>query len=195
MRKTFVIGVIHNFVPKKDLIELLEKYNPDQVMVEITASDLKKKKFKNYGKEFKDAYEWCKKKKVKIDGFDYWQKGWLQLEDMPESEKKEYKKIEKLLVKIFKRYGWKKFNKKKYKKLLDKYIDKAKKSISYIKEIYETLPIRQKKMLANVKKRVLKKGTILILTGVGHLGFFEKHLKAEFPYRKAVGTHQGEYNQ
>jgi len=184
MRKTFIIGVIHNFVPKKDLTELLEKYNPDQIMVEVTASDLKNKNFKNYGKEFKDAYKWCKKNKRKVTGFDYWKKGWPQSEDMSKSEEKEYKKIEKILVKIFKKYGWKKFNKKKYEKLLDKYVDKAKESVPYIKEIYEILPIRQKKMLLNVKKRALKKGTILILTGVGHLDFFQKHLKAEFPFRK-----------
>ena len=183
MRKIYIIGTIHNFIPENDLIQILERYSPDQVLVEITASDLKKKNFKNYSKEFKDAYRWCKKNKVKVNGFDYWQKGWLQSKDMSKSEKIEYIKIEKKLVKIVKRYGWKKFNKKKYEKLLDKYIGKAKKSIPYIKEAYEILPIRQKKMLANVKKRMLKKGTIIILTGAGHLDFFEKNLKAEFPYR------------
>ena len=47
MRKIYIIGTIHNFIPENDLIQILERYSPDQVLVEITASDLKKKKFKN----------------------------------------------------------------------------------------------------------------------------------------------------
>ncbi len=185
MRKIYIIGTLHNYIPKKDIIEILEKYSPDQVLIEVTSSDLKKKNLKGYGKEFRDAYEWCKKNKAKVTGFDYEQKGWPQSKDMSKPEKKEYKKIEKILFKIVKRYGWKKFNKKKYEKLLDCYINKAKETIYYVKKAYEVLPQRQKRMLANVKKRMLKKGTIIILTGAGHLDFFEKNLKAEFPFRKA----------
>ncbi len=186
MRKIFIIGVAHNFVPKKDLIKILEKYSPDQVMIEVTASDLKNKKFKNYGKEFKDAYEWCKKNRKKVTGFDYWQKDWKDLRHLNKNEKKELNVILKDASKFVKKYGWKSLNKKRHIRHFD-VIDKKLKKI--LLDQYKYLKPRQKKMLANVKKRILKKGIIIILTGVGHLDFFQKHLKAEFPFRKAVGTH------
>ena len=185
MREIYVIGVIHNLVSEKETIDVLEKFNPDQVMIEVLEEHLKNKKFKEYGKEFFHAYKWCKKNKKRVIGFDYWKKGWPTSKDMSKSEKKEYKKIEKILIKIVKRYGWKKFNKKKYENLLDIYVDKAKKSVPYIKEIYEVLPIRQKQMLKNIRKSMIKKGKLLILTGAGHLDFFQKKLKgAIFPFRE-----------
>jgi len=186
MRKIYIIGTIHGFIPKKDVIEILEKYNPEQVMIEVTASDLKNKKFKNYGKEFKDAYEWCKKNRKKVIGFDYWQKNWKDSRHLNKNEKKELDVIIKDASKFVKRHGWKNFNKKKYRRLFN-IVDKRLYKI--LPDQYDYLKIRQKKMLANIKKRMIRQGVFIILTGTGHLDFFQKHLKAEFPFRKAVGTH------
>jgi hypothetical protein len=43
---------------------------------------------------------------------------------------------------------------------------------------------REIEMLKNVKKRISLRGKTIIVTGCGHLSFFEKHIKnATFPFR------------
>jgi hypothetical protein len=187
MRKIYVIGVIHNFVSEKETTDILEKYNPDQVFIELRQEHLETKKFKEYGKEFFYVSKWCKKNNKIINGFDYCAKNWLTTKDMTKIDKKNLKNItDKYLAILVKKYEWKKFNQKKYMKLFyeSDYYKRAK-SIPFIKHIYKILPLRQKMMLKNIRKRMIKKGTVLIITGAGHLDFFEKNIKgAIFPFRK-----------
>ena len=43
---------------------------------------------------------------------------------------------------------------------------------------------RESEMLRNIRNVIVKKGIVLILTGCGHLDFFEKNIKdAIFPFR------------
>ena len=46
MRKIIIIGTLHvGLTPDNELKEVLEEYNPDQILVEIDEKDLGKKKF------------------------------------------------------------------------------------------------------------------------------------------------------
>ena len=173
MRKIYVIGTVHNMLPgkKKELKSLLEDIDPDQILVEIVNKDLRNNRIRKYPKEMIFAYIWAIKNGKKVNGSDVpiniIRKGFSQ---------KELKIVEKSLTKIASKYTWKELNKSKYIRKLeifdDKIIDKKKHRL------------RQKKMLENIQKNMIKDGTILILTGSGHLKFFEKKLKeAIFPFR------------
>ena len=49
MRKIIIIGTIHSgFTPNKELEEVLEKYHPKQLFVEIAEEDVTKNKLKNH---------------------------------------------------------------------------------------------------------------------------------------------------
>ncbi len=158
----------------KEMESIIRKTNPDQILVEIARKDLKSKRIRKYPKEMQFAYKWAKAHKKKSGGFDF---------DIDITKKNLSKAQQKIIVgkmfKLAKNIDWKDFNKRKYKyqkeqdMLLDNIIDHKKHKL------------RQRKMLSNIRKMMIKNGTILILTGASHLNFFEKHLKnAEFPFRR-----------
>ncbi len=176
MREIYIIGTVHNMLPKykEELKSVMKGILPDQVLVEIVKEDLKKQKLRKYPKEMVYAYRWAIKNKKKVDAFD------APIEIVKKSViKKELKEAEKKLFKIINKYDWKELNKPKYDtdkefgEIFHKLIDKKKDRL------------RQKKMFGNINKIMKKDGTILILTGVAHLSFFERNLKgAIFPLRK-----------
>ena len=49
MRNIIIIGTVHSgFTPNKELEEVLEKYHPKQLFVEIAEEDVTKNKLKNH---------------------------------------------------------------------------------------------------------------------------------------------------
>ena len=177
MRKIYIIGTLHNMLPKhqEELESLLEELNPVQILVEIVRKDLETKNIRKYPKEMMFAYKWGIKHGKKTDGFD------VPLDVVKKSiTKRELKRVEKEAISVIDKYGltWKDFNKSKYEhikeidRLENKIIDRPKDKL------------RQRKMLENIHKMMIEDGSILILTGAGHLSFFERNLKgAIFPLR------------
>lgn len=178
MRKLIVIGTVHNMLPKhkNELQSILKKINSDQILVEIDREiNLHSNQIKKFPKEMIFAYKWGIKNNKQVDVFDTNKYGNQIKKSVT---KKELKRAEKDFLTIFKRYDWKMMNhpnpkdEEKYKKIESQFID------------YKRLKARRKVMLSNIRKLALKEGKILILTGAGHLDFFEKHLKkAIFPFR------------
>jgi len=170
-RKIKVIGTMHHMLPKyrEELEILLEKINPDQLLVEIDKKDLDSKLIETYPKEMIFAYRWAIKNKKQIGFFDVdmdlWKEGVTQ---------KDEDKIEKEWFKKYGKKDWKFFNQSFKEKreiiwTIDSLIDQNK------------MRIRQEKMLKNINEFLIENGKILILTGAYHLDFFRKNLeKAKF---------------
>ena len=70
MRKIIIIGTLHSYTPSNELKEILEKYKPNQLLVEITQENINKNNFKSYPEEMVFAYGWAIKNKIKVNGFD-----------------------------------------------------------------------------------------------------------------------------
>ena len=166
-RELVILGTMHHMFPKnkEEFKSILEKINPDQILIEIDKKDIGSKNLQTYPKEMLFAYKWALKNKKQVDFFDIdlnlWKKGVSQ---------KDENKIQKEWFKKYGRKDWKFFNKsteRTRKKIwtIDVLLDKKK------------MNVRQKIMLKNIKKMSLKQGKILILTGAYHLDFFRKNLK------------------
>lgn len=111
-----------------------------------------------------------KKNKIKIAGFD----SNINIFAEGKTEKDNQKLMEEQ-DRIIKKHNWKKFNKKWFMESLDEddnFTDKNK------------FRLRQEKMFGNIKKNLIPDGTNIILTGAGHLAFFEEKFPgAVFPLR------------
>lgn len=74
--------------------------------------------------------------------------------------------------------SWKDFNIEENNKLLD--VEGIEKLIDPEKE-----KMREMEMLKNIQNNIIENGTVVIITGAGHLNFFEENIKdAIFPFRK-----------
>ena len=173
MKKVIIIGTVHaGSTPNKELKKVLEKYKPDKILVEIAQTDIRNKKIKSYPSEMQFTYNWAKKVKIKVNGFD----SEINVFAKGKTEKDNQKAI-KEQEKILRKFTWQDMNKEKNLKLLDipsamTLVDKKK------------AKKREIEMLKNVKKEILPKGKTVIVTGAGHLSFFKKHIKnAIFPFR------------
>ena len=118
-----------------------------------------------------EAYLWAKKNKIKVAGFDFD----INVFAGGKTEKDNQKLMEEQ-DKVVQKHNWKDFNNRGFLELLDKdennLVDKGK------------FKLRQEKMFENIRKNLIKSGTIIILIGAGHLAFFEnKFPNAIFPLR------------
>ena len=176
MRKIIIVGTLHaGLTPEDELKEVLEKFNPDQVLVEIIQKDIDNKKFDSYPSEMIFAYKWANNKGIKVRGFDY--KINVLKEKMTEEDNKKVIEEQKELIKKTGKFDWKDMNKEENLKLLK--IESAERLVDPKKE-----KKREIEMLENINKVMISKGVVVIITGVGHLGFFRKNIKdALFPFR------------
>lgn len=173
MRKIIIIGTLHaGLTPNKELQKILAKYNPAQVLVEIAHEDLNNTKFEFYPSEMVFAYNWAKSRNIPVAGFD----SKINVFRDGSSDDQNQKAIAEQ-KQIMKKYTWIDMNKEVNSVKLNTpsariIIDKAKDNL------------RNQDMLKNIKKKMIGKGTILILTGCNHLSFFEKKIStAQFPFR------------
>jgi pheromone shutdown protein TraB len=174
MREIIVIGTLHaGATPNSELKEVLERYKPDRLLVEMAQVDINNKRIRKYPPEMRFAYNWAKKNNLEVYGFDTkdntnFAKGMT---------KKDNLKVIDEQWKLLGKHTWKDTNKERYNKLLD-----TESSINLID--WKKEKIREAVMLRNVKKKMLRKGRVVIITGCGHLNFWEKRLKtAKFPFR------------
>lgn len=172
-KKIIVIGTLHaGLTSHAELKEILEEYKPNQLLVEISQNDIKQGKINSYPSEMVFAYNWAKKNKIRVDGFD------SKINTFRAGVTKEdNNKAIKEQKEIMKHYSWKEMNQsinnQKLKTKTTKNLDDS-----------EKLKKLNFEMLNNIKKLMIKEGIIVILTGCGHLDFFEQHLKnAIFPFR------------
>jgi len=171
MRKIYFIGTLHGgCTPQDELQEILNNLSPDQLMVEIRQKDIEGKNFNNYPNEMIFAYKWAVDKDIPVYGMD------TVTFDMAEGKNGEdNQKVMDMQIKIIRQHNWKDFNKEEYGKLLD---------IPELLELVdkEKANLREQEMLKNILKNAISKGTIVVLTGSGHLTFFAKALpEAIFP--------------
>lgn len=173
MRKIIIIGTLHSgLTPEDELKEVLERYNPDQLLIEIAEEDIKNGKFDFYPPEMIFAYNWAKKNKVKVNGFD--SKMDVLRKGMTEEDNQKVIEEQK---KVMNNFTWKDMNKTETLKKLD--TDSAKNLIDHKKE-----EKREFELLKNIKDSMIENGKILIITGCGHLDFFEEDIRnAFFPFR------------
>ena len=173
MRKIVIIGVLHaGLTPESELEEVLEKYGPDQLLIEIVEKDIIERKLDSYPPEMVFAYTWAKKKKVKVSGFD--SKTRILKAGMTEEDNQKVVDDQKMLMK---NYSWRDMNQMEYLRKLNTH--SARNLIDPKKE-----EKRELEMVRNINTLMIKEGKILVITGCGHLIFFEKHIpSALFPFR------------
>ena len=173
MRKIIIIGTLHaGLTPENELQEVIEKFNPDQLLVEIAEEDIKNGKIDSYSPEMIFAYNWAKKCGIKVNGFD--SKINVLKEGMTEKDNQLVIEEQKRIIKNF---NWKDMNKLTNLRKLD--TDSAKELTDPKKEAK-----RESELLENIKNAMISDGSIMIITGSGHLGFLGKHIKdAFFPFR------------
>lgn len=173
MRKIYFIGTLHGgCTPENELEEILSNLAPDQLMVEIQQKDIEGKNFNSYPDEMIFAYTWAKNKDIPVYGMD------TAVSDITKGKTEEdNQRVMDMQIKIIHQHDWKDFNKEEYGKLLD------------IPELLELVDkkganLREREILVNILKNAISKGIIVVLTGAGHLTFFEKELpEAIFPLR------------
>lgn len=172
-RKIIVIGTLHaGITPNNELKEIIESFQPDQLLIEIANDDIVKNNLSLYPPEMIFAFEWAENNNVKVAGFDskinVFRKGVT-----PEDNQMIIEKQKKLLKKL----SWKDFNRIENEKLLD--VDDLNDLIDKDNE-----RAREDEMLKIIEANIIETGTVVIITGTSHLNFFEQNIKdAIFPFR------------
>jgi len=173
MRKIIIIGTLHcGSTPNHELEEILNKYKPDQLLVELKQAQIAAGNVDpSFPPEMIFAYEWAKHRGVPVAGFE----SDIRVFSKTASDADNQKLIE-AQDEIIKTRSWKDFNKKDVQKLLDigdpGMVDPVK------------VKAREQDMLKRVNEYMIGDGVIIILIGSGHLEFFEKHLpRGVFPFR------------
>ncbi|MCM2325375.1 MAG: hypothetical protein NDI94_02840 [Candidatus Woesearchaeota archaeon] len=163
MRDIRVIGTVHGYVEGKELIPMLYRFDPDQVLLEVVHKDFAKNSFDRYPREMIQAYKWSIANRKDVRGFDCEFNIAKKITPMRQEE------LEERMQEIIDRYGWIELNKKKYDHIFDS-------MMVYLIDM-DRHRLRQKQMLKTIEKVMMKDGKVLIICGIGHLEFFEKHLK------------------
>jgi len=180
MQKVYVIGTIHGgYVPQDELREELAKLKPTQLLLELPDKSLKEiKRSDDIRDEMMCAYEWATKNKVPVYCFDTNRNTFRKGITINSPVFKKLIDYQLMMLKSNK-ISWKDFNKKKNDSFLDHPLeDKVSDPVKLAK--------RDKEMLENIQKHMVSDGNIVILTGAGHLPFFEKELsEAIFPFRNS----------
>lgn len=172
MKNMYFVGTLHGYTPKNELESILNNLKPSQVMVEIKQKDIEQNNLNEYPEEMNFVLKWATKNRIPVFGMD------ATFSELAEGKtEKDNEAVIAMQDKIIKKHDWKSFNKEKNLRLLeipelDKLIDD------------KLATKREKEMLENITKNAISTGNVAILTGVGHLNFFEKELpNANFPFR------------
>lgn len=172
----FVIGTLHlGLTPLDELKEVLEDISPDQILIELPRG--------THGvggpDEMVYAKQWARDNGINVDFFDA---DISVLKDSILENNAEYKELIKRQVQLLQGISWKDANKKATftegelakidKELMTKVFD------------VEKWNRREDEMLKNVVELMQKDGVVAILTGAGHLDFFENSpLETKLPLR------------
>jgi len=173
MRTIIVIGTLHEgLTPEKELKVVLNKVKPHQLLVEIEEKDVRIGNIRKYPIEMRCAYRWAMTRKINVKGFD------SPIKVLKNGITSQYlRNVINKAKELMKHYTWKEMNNKKNNIRLDALISPL---IDPVKNLE-----REREMLWNIRRAMIQNGKVLIITGAGHLKFFEKNLKkAVFPLRK-----------
>jgi hypothetical protein len=170
MDELIIIGTIHeNITPLHELYELLNTYDPDTLLVEITQEDLVSETIETYPPEMQGAYHWAKKHAVCVRGFDVD----ITIEKSKINRNQQQKDLEKIKQQLTD-IGWKEANKRQYRNISKEFF------ATYCDQ--ERFRNRQEKMAEHIKK--FMKSKTVVVTGAAHLEFFSQQFpNATFPLR------------
>ena len=71
MSKLVVIGTLHaNLTPEDELLGIIESYTPQQILVEISQTDLGAGNTASYPPEMIAVYRWAQLRGIDVQGFD-----------------------------------------------------------------------------------------------------------------------------
>ena len=162
-RQLIIIGTLHaGLAPHAELQSVLEQYRPDQLLVEIAQEDLTNKSFSTYPDEMVFAQEWAIKNKVPVHGFD----AKISVLAEGKTEKDNQKAIQEA-KQLMKSYTWKDMNVSEIQAKLE--TKRAKSLIDPIKNLK-----REQTMLKNIEDALIGVGTVVVVTGTGHLDFLKR---------------------
>ena len=180
-KEIIVIGTLHSSWTQHDeLITLLEEYDPDKLLVELSPEELSEERRKtSIRDEMFAAYDWAREKGVPVDVFD--EENDVLREGVTGKELM-FKEYEQQSRRILKGYSWKKLNQdepwntpelKELDEKMNRYYVDPKKSKK-----------REKQLIENIRS-LSYRGRNVVLVGVGHLATLENQLvDAQFPLRK-----------
>lgn len=165
MEKIIIIGTLHaGSTPDRELAEVLEKYKSDQLLVEIAQADIDAGKIDDYPPEMIFAYNWAKNNGIDVFGFDskinVFAEGKTQADNQALIDEQE---------RVMGALTWKDMNNEENLKILS--VPGESELIDEEKE-----QARERELLENIKIRLAIDKTTLIVTGCGHLKFFEENL-------------------
>ena len=165
------IGTLHaGLTPNQELESVIIEISPSLIMVEIAQQDIEEENISDYPPEMIFTYEFAKRNKIMVKGFD--SKINVMREDTTKANAQQLLDSQK---KIIGDKSWKDFNLSENAKLLD--------SVDNITD-RDKWGKREKEMTKNIRKAILKNKTVLVITGCGHLDFFEhNYINASFPLK------------
>jgi len=180
-KEIIIIGTLHGgFVPHDELEQILEELKPDQIFVELTQKEVDEI---DSGKSFRDemvaAFYWAQKRNIKVNRFDINSGG---LKEGMTGKESDFLALCKKFGELLKNYSWKELNKKEPwqnsplgdldREITEKYNDEVK------------AKQREEELLKNINQQIISEGKVVILTGTGHLDFFEEKIpQAKFLFR------------
>jgi len=178
--RVIVIGTIHlEWTPKDELWQVLDDINPDQVLVELSQEELHERpRNDSIRDEMFAAYDWAVAHNKLVNHFD---NEYSPLKDGVTGKEPEFLEHELKSKDMLKNYSWQDLNRpepwqiSEVKELEDK-ITKQYFDVEKSKE-------REQQMLKVIRAKLID-GVNVIVTGAGHLSFFENELRgAELPFR------------
>ena len=178
--KVVIIGTIHlNWTPKDELWEVLSDINPDQVLVELSEEELNlRPRSDSIRDEMFAAYDWAIQHKKLVNYFDTEDS---PLKDGVTGKEDEFLEHELKCKELLKNYSWKDLNKLEPWKISEVQELEDKITTKYF-DIKKSQG-REQKMLKEIRAKLIE-GTNVIVTGAGHLSFFEKEIPdAQLPFR------------
>ncbi len=167
----FFVGTLHaGLTPNKELEAIIKEINPDRILVEILQEDIEKVQVGSYPPEMVFAYKFARNNKIRVLGFD--SKVDIFQDSVTKADDQELLLQQK---RIIGNKSWKLFNKSENAKLLTE-VDQISDMNRWRK--------REKEMARNIRKVVFENKKVLVITGCGHLDYFEQEFpNAVFPLR------------
>jgi len=172
----YFIGTLHaNFTPHKELVSEVNSISPDVLLVEIIQEDIDSFDIENYPDEMRALYAWAIKDGTPVYGYD------VNIQTLAANQTDvDNKNVINEQAKILEQYSWKEVNKSEINKLFD--------LVPGAKELVDNDKVerRNQVMKRNISSIVEDNqgSNIVVLTGCGHLDFFEQEFKdAYFPLR------------
>lgn len=173
MAELIFIGTLHCGFTNNDELKKIILYNdPDYIFVEIFEQDIQNKKITSYPEEMIFVVQFADENNIPCKGFD--SKTKVMKDNLSEQDELILISKQKEIIDM---YDWKEFNNPELNQQLsnldDEFID-AKKWNQ-----------REIEMKFNIEKNIPSDGTVLIITGSGHIPFFKKQFPdAKFPLIK-----------